>query len=352
MNTDKKINLNTIIQQSKKILITSHKLSDIDAVASCLLVKNLIIDNFGNKDIEIILEFPSYRGVERMKQFSIDKVKYVNSHIEINFNQYDTIFILDANELKRCFSNLTGDIKFDKQKVVVIDHHTEKSARFDLYINEYCSSTTEQIIKSFEEEFQNLKKALILSEESKKLALLGILADTQVFIYGTKVSEQTLKIYAKLIEEGAKITGEEVIKMLYGTTQNGQEITINLLQNLKFNNGQHNFAYSYINDELIDDPKFQKADISYSHYTFTDRYMTQIEGIDWGFVVHKIRKEGNQSVYNVSFRAVQFTYQVKELAVELGGGGHPYGAGALINGSSAEEVIETVLAKLEEIKRK
>jgi nanoRNase/pAp phosphatase (c-di-AMP/oligoRNAs hydrolase) len=335
-----------IIKESKNLLLVTHRLSDIDAIASVLLTKELIETNFKGKSIEIKVEFPSYRGVDRMfdsfpETFDEESVDYVNSIEEIDFNKYDTIIMHDGESLSRAFTGNSFD-KIDAQKFIVIDHHINAAEKCSLSINEHCSSTAEQIYTIFIENSE-----IKISEKANVLTQIGILADTQVFIYPV-TSSKTLRIYEEL-NVTVQISRELIVKAMYGTTRNGQEIYKNLLNNMKFNG---DCAYSFIDEDLIDDEKYDQNDITYSLYSFADRYLYYIEGIIWGFTIHKRRGDFEEIKYSISFRSIPGTVDVQKLSLKFNGGGHVNGSGASYSGGNYEEIIGKILAEAEILYKK
>jgi nanoRNase/pAp phosphatase (c-di-AMP/oligoRNAs hydrolase) len=331
------------ISSAKSVLLLTHKFSDIDAVSSCLLMKELLKTNF-NISSDIQIEYPSYRGIDRMykyypQYFNDEELNYVKSIDQINFEKYDTVVILDANGLTRVFS---GEIKVDllDKEIIIIDHHQVKPETNTLYINEHCASTTEQIFSLFEQ-LKNVK----ISLKANHLTQFGILADTQNFIY-IQTTNKTLNIYQKLTKE-SKITNEEIIKALYGTTIKGQEVTKDLIENLKFNG---KCGYSFVSEEITETSTYKQEDVSYSLYSFVDRYLYFIEEIDWGFVIHNVTSDSSQKRFSVSFRSLNGKVKVLDLALKFNGGGHFYGAGTVMYGSSQDEIIEQILEEAKQQK--
>lgn len=192
-----KINLESLILNSDKVIIFPHKDADFDAIASSigvsLISNNLKVDNhivIGDSRCKL------YHGVQTI----IDQEK--DNFSIINLNQYEkektdnSLNVLcDVNK-----PQLTWVNKFDKDKLVVIDHHDKDNQTFESkleYINTKTSSASEIItclLHSFKIEIPN---------NIANILLAGVLLDTNRL--SNHVSSDTLRNVAMLIDYGASM---------------------------------------------------------------------------------------------------------------------------------------------------
>ncbi len=177
--------------KNKKILITFHINSDVDAVSSAFILqnilgKNITIANFGRID----------HDAKKLIEFYNKKIEKWES---INLDNYDYLIAVDGQNYGM-FPHLKN-----KKIDLLIDHHnssTEKIKSKEYIIDPNAISTTEilySLIKS-----QNIK----INSEIAELILCGIISDSlrykEVSNYSFEYSNELKKLiknkYEKLIE--------------------------------------------------------------------------------------------------------------------------------------------------------
>ncbi len=164
---------------SGKSLILSHQNADPDAIASSLLVKNII--KKVNSKLEI--DIGAIDSVSRLSNVILSEYD-----IEILINPplqyYDCVILVDTSSLNQMgryaeeFENLSGE-----KELIIIDHHATDSVMEKIagiyFTDEKATSTSEvcwALAKEMKLDISNLAEVI----------LCGIISDTGHFRYATK----------------------------------------------------------------------------------------------------------------------------------------------------------------------
>jgi len=328
-----------LLQQSNKILVTSHISPDPDAVASTLLLSGALKLNFPGKSIEMILEEEP------------DALSFISGYNQIKFAPLDEaivelkpdLFILvDVANFSRASrkggEKLREYIKLNQVKVVIIDHHEpEGRDESDLYINSIKSASVQEIYGLIFSQL-NFKKP----DDSAQVAMTGLYGDTGGFTYVDVSNADALELAAKLVREGATV--EALKYQLNQFSEDQMQVVSELAKNLSH---FKDFTYSYLGDEFVDN--WQKsgkpqASLQRANKIFIDNYIRNIDGRDKGFIAYLNSLEG-ENIYSISFRAARGSQDVSKLARALSGGGHKSSAG----GKVEAKTIQEALGKIQEV---
>lgn len=327
---------NQLIENSDRILITSHLAPDPDAVCSALLVANTIKANNPKKDIIVSLE-EEPEGLGFLIGYS--RIKFGSLLGAIKSYKPGLVVITDANNYDRC-SRLEGRairqyIRKSGLRTVIIDHHEPGDHdKVDLYLREHSPATTQSVFSLLFEKLE-LKKPAGYAE----ITLPGIISDTSRFLYDNPDHRQTFAIVSDLLDVGASIESLTNRQSLY--SKKHMKVLGELANNTTL---EEDYTYSFISD------KFRNAWIAKGHTAqelkdgveiFVNNYLRNIDGRAWGFIVYP-DLIGPKDVYGVSFRSVTGAKDVSEVARALGGGGHKPAAGAKIEAKGVEEALEKV----------
>jgi phosphoesterase RecJ-like protein len=328
-----------LIEESKKILITSHISTDADALCSVLLSGLTLQKNFPGKKIEMVLEEHLTADLSFLSGFN--EVKFTPLLHCFNEFEPDLILIVDASTIERC-SRLNGSelgklVSDSGIKVSAIDHHVaEKPAYAEVYINNRKPANVQQLYETL---FEDMK--LEKPEGYADITLLGIVFDTGRFKYDNPDHKNTFRIVSELLESGSSI--EKLENRLDRYSKEGLQVMANLFKNVTTADG---YSYSFIDDEFAGEWKKNQRpmrDFKAGCEQFVNRFIRNIEQNDWGFVVYPEIAIDNKS-YSVSFRAEAGAKDVSELAAKLNGGGHKEAAGAKnIEADSIKEAIAQVI---------
>ena len=314
--------LDSIIKDSKNILLVSHINPDGDTLGSMCGIYSLIYDNYKKKcdmlttsKVPAIYEFLPY----------IENAKNIN-----NFDlsrEYDLVINLDVAAIDRCSE---AQILFKKGKITVnIDHHETNSGYANINIIEPQASATGEVLFGIA---QNL--GWKISKESAKLLYVAIMTDTGCFKF-SNTTPRTMEYCAKLISYGADSSD------LYRKCYESQSKDMVLFQSYCVGKAE------FLNNDKIAYSIVYKKDLEKFNYNgddFTDGLTEKLRAIkttEIAFVV----KELNSNTSKISMRSKSI--DIATICSSFGGGGHKLAAGAVIK----ENVKRAVELVLEEIRK-
>lgn len=285
----------------KKIFITSHINADIDALASILMMYDLLKSM--NKSIYIILpEMDQYTKGVFDKLPEDTKANFIKEDEAFEYRtKQSAMIILDVAFKERIQAkNLVDEFTFES--IFIIDHHRVGeniilANKSNIYIDTTASSTSQLMYEILD----LTKNSDVLDKNLPTVILSGIYLDTNVLTRNT--SARTHEAVASLIKLGAdsKIAADilkskkEDIDTIIKVLDNSIEIGKNIL-------------FSVIPENKI----FNEEDVS----LLADKLL-EYKGIDAGFVLAKINKKR----YKLSARSND-NFNVQLVAEELSGGGH------------------------------
>lgn len=328
--------LKKLIEDSERILITSHISPDADAVSSMLLFGETLGLNHPDKQIKMVLEEQPL-GMEFLQGYGGIKIAKLADITEEH--KFDLFVILDANAVGRVtrdgVDRLREIMTAQVLKTAIIDHHEQAGKDdSDVYINQGSPAVVQDV---FEILFDHLgyKKP----KDYAQTTMTGLYSDTGGFAYDNPRHTDTLRLADKLLGAGANI--EEVRNNLYRYSENDLAVLGELSTNVTH---QDDYTYSFISDEFV--KKWVEngktgAELHMGTDDFVNNYLRNIDGRKWGFIVYK-NLLSDEGIYSASFRAVSGVKDVSQIAGRLGGGGHKPAAGAKFEAGSVSEAIDTV----------
>lgn len=315
--TEKEIaSFGNIINNSKKILITTHINPDGDGIGSGLaLVHKLKKMNkevhFINRDLlPKIYEFlPGSKKVKNQK-----KIK----------GNYDAAIILECPEIERNGNII--DYKKQVKTTVNIDHHMGNTNFADINIvDPKAAAVGIQIFK--------LMKGLgwEINKEVADCIYVSIITDTGSFRYSNTTSE-VHTIAAELLDIG--VDPDFIASEVYATTKNSTRLFTEMLKRLKV---IKNVGWSFITKKMLKE--------SGAHESETDNFINTIRAIK-EVEVAILFKENNEGNIKASFRSKN-GIDVNLIAKKFGGGGHMHASGCVIKESmkKAEKMVLTEIFK-------
>jgi phosphoesterase RecJ-like protein len=299
-----------IIQTSQNILVISHIRPDGDAVGSVLGL-GLALQATG-KNVQMILEdgvpksFRHLVGSDQMQKRAED--------------EFDCSIVVDCSDLSR-----TGKLFSDgSQPDINIDHHNTNLnfARVNL-VNAKAAATTE-ILSQLLPEWD-----LAIEVPVAEAFLTGLITDTLGFRVAS-MSPNTLRVAADLFEAGANLP----------------ELYDKALLTRSFKAARYwgsGLASLQLEDRLL-----------WTQLTIEDRHAANYPGRDDADLINILQTvedadifvifiEQNNDSVKVSWRA-RPGFDVSQVALQFGGGGHKPAAGAEIQGSIDEVVAEVLTA--------
>ena len=313
-----------ILNDSKSIVITTHKSPDGDAIGSSLALYQFLKKL--NKEVSVIVP-DAYPDFLNWMTDSSAIVHYDSQQDEAEkiIEKADLIFSLDYNSLGR-IGHLSEPIGASVATKIVIDHHQDPQEFADHYIVDTDSCSTAQLVYEF---IDNLGYIDQLDKSMGECIYCGIMTDTGSFRYPSTTSK-THQIIAHAIDLG--VDGSKIHQEVYDTysEQRLRLLGYALTEKMKVF-PEHKGAYISLSQEELKRFSFKKGDTE-----GLVNYPLSIDGIK--FTVLLTEKEDNVSM---SFRSKD-DFHVNKIANEhFNGGGHIYAAGGMLE-TSLEEAIKRV----------
>lgn len=189
----------SVIQDSNKIVITSHKSPDGDSIGSSIAMQEFC-KSLGKAAIichpdpapDFLLWLPNTNEILSYEQ----NEKLVQDKIL----DADLIFCLDYNEPSRVGKEMQPILDQSTAKKIMIDHHLNPSSFADIILSDPTICSTSQIIYDLIEYSENLG---LLNSNIGTALYLGIMTDTGSFRFPS-VQVRTHQILASLIEIGVR----------------------------------------------------------------------------------------------------------------------------------------------------
>lgn len=328
--------LQQLINDSNTILIASHISPDLDAITSTIFLVRTLRLKFPEKKVIGFNENPipqSYRFILKENDIIITDLNTL-----LKETKPDLLIIVDVNSLERVTQGNVSEtnVLLENTKTVVIDHHkTESSFHPTLFIDEFGSaSVAEALYQIFIEEL-----LYPVSENIPDVLMLGILDDTNRFLYENKNHKTTFSIVSKLIDSGANIEKLTTNYQNYNLDQ--IQVITELLKNFK---QEGSLNYTYVTDDFILSIKDKIAfeQFSPAYHFVLEHFIRSTFPNKWGFVLVPDLKV--TELYRLSMRSINGFIDTTVFTVALGGGGHKLASGARIKARSYKEALDEVLS--------
>lgn len=297
------------IRKYNTIVIARHVGADPDALGSSLGLKQLIKDNFKGKNVYVIGNPASkfnYLGLLDKLPENIDNKKAL-------------LIVTDTPDRRR----VDGVDPLNFPNSIKIDHHPfmEKTCKIE-WIDEDASSASQMIL-----EFA-LEEELIISKETAEKLYIGIIADTNRFLFKYTTSK-TFYLVSELLKQ-APINITELYDKLY--LRDYREIKFKGYVAENFTITDNHVGYIIIKDE---DLKKYSVDAAtpgnivsdFNHINEMLIWLTATEDKELGSYRISVRSRGPI---------------INEVVSRFGGGGHIYASGARIK--NEEEILNLVKA--------
>ena len=191
--------LKTALNQSNKILITTHKSPDGDAIGSSVAWHHFLKAQ-GKESLILLPDEPADFLLSFLK--NVDFLIYEKDHAKVDLvlADFDLVFCLDYNAPSRVGKQMEALLEKVKCKKVMIDHHQNPAEFCEIVISrpEICS-TAQLIYECIDE----MGAKDFLNKSCCEAIYLGILTDTGSFRYPS-VTAKTHLILAHLLEMGVE----------------------------------------------------------------------------------------------------------------------------------------------------
>lgn len=296
-----------LLSQAKNVLALTHVGPDGDAIGSLTAV-GIALKQFGHIatlacDDGSPARFGFLPLVNRIQTYPNPDVRY------------DLVIALDCGDMSR-MGNAFAQLPEPHPPIINIDHHVTNTLFGEVNIvDSDCVSTTEILYRLF------LQLGISITTELATSLLTGIVTDTLGF-RTVGVSASTFEVAGRLMDDGADLN------MI-----TAQALLIKPLSTL------------HLWQVGLDNMKLECDGLLWTSISREERMAIGHAGTSSGGLVNMMANaheaamsavmlEDEGRVY-VSFRC-RPPYNVSELAVNLGGGGHPLAAGCTLEGSLRE----------------
>lgn len=320
------------IQGAKRVLISTHEFPDADGIGSeislCLALRVLGIETYCVNELPLL---------ERYNYLDSDGVVWGYESFSNKFQDFhpDLFIIVDTNTRARIGKNLNTYIN-PQTKVLYIDHHPARGNDFSLHCIDTSAAATGQIIGE-------IIDGLGITFE-KKMALplyTSIIIDTSSFRYPT-VSSSTHLLVAKLMDTGIK--PPEAYNGIYGTKKVQHMHLLSKILSTAATNTDETIAWITLNKNEIN---HYLSDVEDTH-----GFINNLLILNNIKVACMFRDDGD--VVKLSLRS-SGDYDVGEIAVILGGGGHSHSAATVFKketNQSLDEIVKISISKIEDFLKK
>lgn len=324
------MNIEEILKNSKKIVITTHQSPDGDAIGSSLALFGYLVKKGFDVSVVVPDSFPKFlkwmKGAENVHIYDHDE-----NVVKGLISEADLIFSLDYNDLKRVGG--VGDlIEKSTAYKAMIDHHLHPADFADWMCSDTSSCSTAQLIYNFIEDFNDLD---LIDDQIAEGIYCGIMTDSGSFRFPS-VQAKTHLIAADLINRG--LNHSRIHELVHD---------VNTLPKL------HLLGFA-LNEKLRVLPNVPVAVIAISqeelkrfNYKKGDteglvNYALSLEGIEMAAFI-----KGDDDKVKMSFRS-KGDIAVNEFSSQnFSGGGHKNAAGG-ISFTSFEETVELFESKIVE----
>lgn len=305
---------------SRRIVITSHKNPDGDAIGSSLALFGFL-KNLGHQvDMMVPNHYPAFLSW-------IPNANLINIYQDAKSNcnqlleQAEIIFCLDYNAIHR--SGMMSDQLLKSQGIkVLIDHHPAPAQDFNILYSTTNVSSTCELIYNLIESFDNSR----ISKEVAIPIFVGIMTDTGSFSFSCD-NPRTFLIVSKLIEAGINV--KEINQQVYDTNSENKMRLLGfcLSERLKVLK-EFNTAYIYLSKEDLNKFNHQIGDTE-----GIVNYALAIQDIQVAALFSE-----KEDLIRISFRS-KGSFDVNQLACNhFDGGGHKNAAG----GNSQKTMQDTL----------
>jgi len=321
MNLDELSVLKQKLSSPKKIVITTHKGPDGDAMGSSLALYNYLIKKGHNVCVITPNEYPKFlkwmKGDDNVIEFcnNIKKATHITNEAEI-------IFCLDFNNLSR-IDTYEPVVANSNAYKVLIDHHQQPD-KFDFNYSDTNSCSTAQMVFEFINAFDDLE---CIDKDIAECIYAGILTDTGNFRFKS-VTARTHEVVAQLISKGAQTY--LVNDLIYDNNSINRLKLLGYCLNDKLEVfSKYSSAIIHLTHKELDRFNFQKGDTE-----GVVNYALSIKGVS--IAAFFVERDG---LVKISFRS-KGDFSVNQLARDhFNGGGHINAAGG-VYGSDIDKAIK------------
>lgn len=302
-----------ILEDLNRVALTTHENPDGDGLGCAAAMYHFYRDN--NKDCRIILpsSLPTeYEFLEKDSMFHV----YSNGSMDSWLKDVDLVIIFDVGDVKR-LKEIRQAIRLFHLTTLNIDHHAliDESAFTYNLVDTHAAATGEIVFDILDQCFSHP-----LNKDICEGLFTAIMTDTGSFRH----SNTNIHCHEIAIEcYKAGVDGSYIYQQVY---ENSTKSRIKLLGTIL-----HELHYE-LDGELawfiIDKTKMENCEANDKDVEGFSDFVRTINGVEVALMI----MESGENNCRVNFRS-KGKYIVNGMAKSLGGGGHPFAAGAKIQES-------------------
>ncbi|MCX7951798.1 MAG: bifunctional oligoribonuclease/PAP phosphatase NrnA [Clostridiales bacterium] len=313
--------LEKLISNINSFAIVSHTSPDGDSMGSILSFYNILKEL--KKDVDVFVDGQAPRKFNFLNGF------YEIKKIEDAKSRYDCLIVLDCGDEERLGN--CSDLLEKANYIINIDHHITNTKFGDINIVDEFASSVGEILYGIYKHFK-----FNISKNTAECLYTSIASDTGGFKF-SNTTPKTLKTIADLIDLGIDFT--TIYNKIFDVkTLNGIKLTSLVTSTIQLHlSGK--VATMYLTKEMLNQSGATEDEAGELVNIARD-----IENVEIGILI----KEVEEGTYKLSLRSKDY-FDVKDIALKYGGGGHVKAAGCTIKNTSIENIIREVL---EDIKLK
>ncbi|KAF2518541.1 bifunctional oligoribonuclease/PAP phosphatase NrnA [Flavobacterium salilacus subsp. salilacus] len=323
-----------LLASPKKIVITTHRNPDGDAMGSTLGLYHFLLQKGHQPTVISPNEFPDFLqwlpGTENVTVFERENDTAVKL-----LKDAEIIFTLDFNTLSRTGDPMQSVLENLEKTYIMIDHHQKPDDYAQYTFSDTNYGSTCEMIYHF---IHQLGEGNTINKTIATCLYTGIVTDSGSFRYPSTTGT-THRIVADFIDIG--IDNSKIHGMLFdNNSENRIHILARALQNMKVL-PKYKTSYSYLSQEELSELGHSKGDTE-----GVVNYGLSIKDIVFTAFFTENKDEG---IIKISFRSKD-GFDVNQYAREyFNGGGHINAAGGRST-ESLESTIQKFIATLANIK--
>jgi phosphoesterase RecJ-like protein len=351
-----------LIKQAEKILVTTHKNPDGDAIGALITLKTALtmlgkkvtavypgelsaVFNFlpemqdlknsliANRDFIITIDTSKIPSSEVKLGYKHDKQnnklsvvvtpsKGIITKEDVSFGstvpKFDLIIILDSPDLERLgalydqFTEL-----FYETPIINIDHHPSNDYFGKVsWVDLTATSTCEMLVSLLESLASQDPTKKLLTEDVATALLTGIVTDTGSF-QNANTTPKSFTVAAQLVAAGAR--QQEIIKHIFKTKPlSTLKLWGRVLTNITEEAEPH-FVWSKVTKSDINAVEAKPTELS----GVVDELLKSTPNVEFALLIsERPASDGSGDVLHGTLRAVSPSIDVSAIATALGGGGH------------------------------
>lgn len=314
------------LYKSNKILLHCHPSPDPDSVGAALAFYHAL-KGWGKNPTVIWGDSDPPRALAHLPGF--DLIQQQN-FFQIDVNSFDTFIILDSSDTRQ-ISQL-GEVNFPENLMtIVIDHHASNQGYGKINLIDPQAPATCQLVYDL---FQKLD--ISINQEIAACLFLGIFSDSGGFRY-ERTTSHTFEIAAHLTA-----IHPDFIKDVF-LLENSFEPERIKLEGLALSSVER-----YFNDQVaiagVTFPQLQQQGIDKRHCEKIDIANRLVSVVNWQIGISFLEKEPGLISISMRTRDPE-RFDLSQLALALGGGGHKGAAGAKLQMSfdqAKQKLLDTI----------